>query len=329
MSRMNTPTPSLFGLTAAFGEPLPELLADLLRFQLADPDPYNEGFELAELDVEDLLPDPPPRDGRRLLPFGVNGHGSAFAIWLEPGQSPEQAPVVYVDADAQADMVIARTLAEFFALLALDQEDPSTMRDLASWREVMIENGWSHSPRWDELVRWLAERHGIEPASDPRKILERAAAAAPGFRTWMGHPDEEPVPEAERPLSFSDALAARSTPSFEALLEGDELRSPRKAAQVAQAAEVAIRGGREDLIARMLEAGLDPELRLIRENTLLLHAALYGRVGCVRVLLEAGADPEATNDLGETADLLATDNEPEVALAIQELLTRARATRAR
>lgn len=317
---------TLFGLTAAFGEPLPELLADLLRFQLANPDPYNEGFELAELDVQDILPDPPPRDGRRLLPFGINGHGSAFALWLEPGQSPDQAPVVYIDAEAQADMVIARNLGEFFRLLALDQEDPSTMRDLSSWRGVMVENGWAHSPRWEELVRWLADRHGIEPAGDPRKILERASAAAPGFRTWMGHPDEEPVPESERPFTLSDALASRSTAAFEALLDGDALQSPRKAAEVA---EVAIRGGREDLIARMLAAGLDLELRLIRENTLLLHAALYGRIGCVRVLLAAGADTEATNDLGETADLLATDNSPEIAQAIHELLAQARVDRAR
>lgn len=317
--------PSLFGLTAAFGEPLPALLADLLRFQLSDPNPYNEGFELAEVEVEELLPDPPPRDGRRLLPFGINGHGSVFAVWLDRDQTPDQAPVVYIDADAQADMVIARNLTEFFRLLALDQEDPSRIRDLASWRSTMAERGWAHSPRWEELVRWLGETHGIEPAQDPQRLIARAAAAAPGFRTWMGHPDEEPIPDDRRPFSLSDALSSRSPQAFDQIVQRGWLQSPRKAAEMA---EMAIRAGRDDLLARLLESGLDPETRLIRDNTLLLHAALYGRRGCVATLLAAGADPDATNDLGETADLLATDNAPEVAQAVQELLDQARRARA-
>ena len=43
-------------------------------------------------------------------------------------------------------------------------------------------------------------------------------------------------------------------------------------------------------------------------------------------MLEAGADTEATNDLGETADILATDNSPEIARTIHELLAKARAS---
>lgn len=328
--------PSLFRLTAAFGEPLPELLASLLRFQARDPNPYNEGFELAEVDVRDLLPDPRPRDGRRLLPFGVNGHGSAFALWNAPGQPVEDSPVVFIDADGEHDRVIARNVREFLRLLTLDQEDPNRMRDLGSWRALMAERGWSHSPRYDELVRWLGEEHGIEPLSDPRRVLARAEEAWPDFRRWMGHTDpiEESADKAERgpPAPTGAARAPSPTaalrppplPDVDALLARGLRAEPRR---VAEAAEQIVRAGRDDLLKRLLDAGLHPDTRVLRENTLLLHAALHGRRGCFRLLLAAGADPDAVNDLGEDAELLALDNDAAVAHELIAMLAAARERR--
>lgn len=317
--------PSLFGLTAAFGAPLPEPLSALLRFQAADAEPYHEGFELAEVDVRTLVPDPPPRDGRRLFPFGVNGLGGAFALWATAEQPLDEAPVVYIDPEGQDDMVVARNLREFLSWLALDQEDPANLVDPADHEEKLLERGWTHAPRWPALVTWLREQFELRPPKDPLRAMEKAEEACPGFRSWMGHKDEEPVPPPPRPPpTLAEAVALGDVVAVQKHIERG--LDPTNG-QTRDAIERAIRTGRDDVLAAMLARGLDPNLRLSYDNTLLLHAALYGRRGCVRRLLEAGADPDATNELGEGADLLAADNPPDVAEAIITLLAQARARR--
>lgn len=318
--------PSLFGLTAAFGAPLPELLSELLRFQAADPEPYHEGFELAEVEVRGLLPDPLPRDGRRLLPFGVNGLGGSFALWAGPDQPLDHAPVVYIDPEGHEDMVVTRNLRDFMAWLALDQEDPVHLLDPPDHEALLLENGWSHSPRWPDLIKWLRERYDLRPPKDPIRAQERAEEACPGFRAWMGHDDEDPVPVPSMvPPALREAVATGDVAAVARHLErGVDPRNP----EVRDAIERAIRLGRDDVLAAMLARGLDPDQRLSYDNSLVLYAALYGRRGCVRRLLEAGADPDATNELGETADLLAEDNPPDVAEGVKALLTQARARRA-
>lgn len=317
--------PSLFGLTAAFGAPLPELLAELLRFQNSDPEPYNEGFELAEVEVDAIMTEAAPQDGRLLLPFGINGHGSVFGLWAGPDQPLDQAPVVFVDVEGREDRVIARNVADFLGLLALDQEDPINMVDLATYEEKMVERGWSHSPRWPALVDWLKASHGIRAPRDPQRSMERAEEACPGFRAWMGHDDEEPVPVPIKDPRVGLKAAVAIGDLEEVQKHLDEGLDPN-ARDARDAVEQAIRIGRDDVLATLLGAGLDPDRRLAYDNSLLLHAALYGRRACVKRLLAAGADPDATNELGETADLLAEDNDPVVADAIKAMLQDARGT---
>jgi uncharacterized protein len=60
----------------------------------------------------------------------------------------------------------------------------------------------------------------------------------------------------------------------------------------------AARAGDPEL-ERMLAAGLPPNLRNDKGDTLLMLAAYHGHASLVRALMEAGADPEVANDRGQ------------------------------
>lgn len=58
--------------------------------------------------------------------------------------------------------------------------------------------------------------------------------------------------------------------------------------------------GKVDAMKVILEAGGDPDVRSLERGTPLIGAAFFGRPECVRLLLEAGADPQAMNKDGVT-----------------------------
>lgn len=58
--------------------------------------------------------------------------------------------------------------------------------------------------------------------------------------------------------------------------------------------------GKADAMKVILEAGGDPDVRSLERGTPLIGAAFLGRPECVRLLLEAGADPKAMNKDGIT-----------------------------
>ncbi len=61
-----------------------------------------------------------------------------------------------------------------------------------------------------------------------------------------------------------------------------------------------IRGG-EDFLQAFLDAGLQPDEERFRDATPLITAARNGREACIRLLLEAGADPTRRDSRGKTA----------------------------
>ncbi len=92
------------------------------------------------------------------------------------------------------------------------------------------------------------------------------------------------------------------------------LMSPILAAQPAAADSLfhAIQKADTAAVKRLLDAGLDPNLKDAEGTPALMAATLYAGADCVKVLLERGANPNATNPTGATALMWAM---PDVAKA--------------
>ena len=67
-----------------------------------------------------------------------------------------------------------------------------------------------------------------------------------------------------------------------------------------EAIECARRGGRDDVLAAMLRAGMPVNLADHKGNTLLMLAAYNGNVETVALLLDHGADPDRRNARAQT-----------------------------
>lgn len=67
-----------------------------------------------------------------------------------------------------------------------------------------------------------------------------------------------------------------------------------------EAIESARRGGRDDLLAAMLRAGMPVNLADHKGNTMLMLAAYNGNADTVALLLEHGAEPDRRNVRGQT-----------------------------
>jgi len=120
-------------------------------------------------------------DEEAARPFIVFAHDKShapFGYWRYEGQALDQAPLVYLDEeDDDASMVIASTLEEFLALLALG--NPAHTQDR--------EEGEAVDEYTARYRAWLRQETGIgvPTVAEARRILERAQATHPNLPDWI------------------------------------------------------------------------------------------------------------------------------------------------
>jgi ankyrin repeat protein len=94
------------------------------------------------------------------------------------------------------------------------------------------------------------------------------------------------------PLAFQETPMSTSH-------DAQPMTEEESAEFAAQVFDVARKGDAE-MLQRLLEKGLPPNLRNHKGDTLLMLASYHGHLEATRVLLEAHADPEIRNDNGQS-----------------------------
>jgi hypothetical protein len=157
----------------AFGtHPVPQLLDDLGEFAADHKNYFSGRFKLGPASAEGWLGSP-ERAGEFAI-FGHDADGSQYGFWLYDGRTPDNAPIVYLNAAHQGSTVLAANLEEFLALLAMDVTDLGLYYDEG-------DRPRKHSPGHAAFVSWLAECFGIEPAKQALRLVKRAAGAHPSL----------------------------------------------------------------------------------------------------------------------------------------------------
>jgi hypothetical protein len=113
-------------------------------------------------------------DARQFAMFGQDGTASLYGLWRVDERPLGQAPVVFVGAEGVGTGVVAATIDDFLALLAVGKE-------AVGWVDE-----WSEGECDDvaDYREWLRADRGLEAPADPRGAVEAARAAHPSLEEW-------------------------------------------------------------------------------------------------------------------------------------------------
>lgn len=170
-----------FQLNFPAGVRVPEVLQALLWFQNQSNDWYSGHFELDKWRFGDAAWF--GGDARAAEQFVVIGHGpdgSLYALWVYPGRVVENAPVVFLGSEGADNCLLASSLRDFLALLAIGADE---LGFAVSWGRVEQED--PPAPRLNEFRLWLHESLGIVGPEMPCELIASARATHPDFEAWL------------------------------------------------------------------------------------------------------------------------------------------------
>jgi hypothetical protein len=151
--------PTLDKLRANFDPyAVPYILEELLAFQNISLEYYAGYFELDLVTRDDLKYHIREDALPQFFGFGREGDDSLYALWRYKEMPLEEAPVVYLNSEGEGSGVQASNLAEFFTLLATDQ-DPAFGR----YAEQSSQDR-EQTKRNPEFLRWLEQRYHLHEA---------------------------------------------------------------------------------------------------------------------------------------------------------------------
>jgi hypothetical protein len=160
------------------GSEAPRFLIRLLEYQNSNRGHFYSGdFELTGTGAEAALAwfDNDQSMASQFVIFGQGGDGSLYGYWLYAGQTLDTAPIVFLGSEGMGNTVLAHTLEEFLALLAVGMEKLGYDVSEGWYWEEEIEPG-------EQVLRfrsWLEEELGIVKPEDWREIVAQAKESHP------------------------------------------------------------------------------------------------------------------------------------------------------
>ena len=163
------------------GASVPQEIQDLLNFQNGARDWYSGHFELTEWPfgqahwfAGDRLA------AEQFIVLGMESDGSLYALWMYPGRTTNDAPVVFLGSEGVDSSLIAKDLVEFLSLLAVGAED---LGFAVSWREV--KEAENPAARLSEFRGWLKGKFGSGAPENPTERIDAARREHPDFAAWF------------------------------------------------------------------------------------------------------------------------------------------------
>jgi hypothetical protein len=159
----------------------PVRLVELLAFQESSPDWYSGRFEISAWQHGDAAWfDGDVEAAKQFAVFGNGSDGSLYALWLYPGRSVMDAPVVFLGSEGVDCSVIATNFDDFLALLAVGADE---LGFEAAWGDIT--SGELPAERQGDFRAWLQERYGISAPPEPMDVVRRARAEHPDLEAWI------------------------------------------------------------------------------------------------------------------------------------------------
>jgi hypothetical protein len=212
---------SAFAFEFPSGVAVPPLLDALAAFVVPLDDWFSGHFQLCA-DQADAWFGEGCEGANELAIFGQEGDGSTYALWLHEGLSPDEAPVVYLNSENDGNKVVAGSLRDFLALLALDIEEIGLSVGSGSWAKAPIaarNKAREPAPHAGAYRKWLAKQKiaPIETAVEAARLTKPALAKHRGFEAWLAAANgEEPAapPQVDAPPTGPSMLVLEieSTP---------------------------------------------------------------------------------------------------------------------
>jgi hypothetical protein len=163
------------------GQAVPERLAKLLEFQNRSREWYSGHFELGPWSYgEAAWFDGDQNAAKQFVVFGHGSDGSLYALWLYPGRTLSNAPIVFLGSEGVHCGVLSDTLDEFLALLAVGAEE---LGFNASWGDVSTPG--EPPPRLAKFRDWLRKSFRITAPPEPMKAISSARSKHPNFNEWL------------------------------------------------------------------------------------------------------------------------------------------------
>jgi hypothetical protein len=163
------------------GVAVPEMLRALLQFESQSGDWYSGYFQLDQWEFADAAWFAGDRDtAEQFAVIGRGPDGSLYALWLYPGRTPDDAPVVFLGSEGTENNLLAGSLRDFMALLAVGADE---LGFAASWGNVVQAD--RPAERLDEFRLWLDSSFGIVAPAMPGVLIATARANHPDFEAWL------------------------------------------------------------------------------------------------------------------------------------------------